>query len=199
MSSKVENKEVKTTTTKIYYDQSNMHGEMMRYRTNSLSYKLGLLALLFSICAAFICMNSVTWDATVTIKILGNILILLLGFLSVEKVKSYSSEYSFVMVGIGIVCIGRIVWLPLQLFIWYGKYLANGKEATSEIQQHLGQTILNPSTNSYLPADGYWRGTAAIILLVIAAVLFIGSGVIGLIKSKKYHEYMKTQDTTKGV
>lgn len=85
MSSKVENKEVKTTTTKIYYDQSNMHGEMMRYRTNSLSYKLGLLALLFSICAAFICMNSVTWDATVTIKILGNILILLLGFYRLKK------------------------------------------------------------------------------------------------------------------
>ena len=197
MSRKVKNFEMKQTS-QVYYDESNIQGEMMRYRSNSISYSLGMVGILFSIFGAFIWLNSVKWNASVIIKILGNIAILLFGFLSIEKVKAYSKEYSYVLLGIGGICILRLFWIPVQLFVWYGKYLANPNDI--EIADHLGPTVIgDPIKNSYLPQSGYFRGTAALILIAIAAVLFIASGVIGYLKACKYHEYMKTQDTTKGV
>ena len=197
MSKKVKNLEIKQTS-QIYYDQNNIQGEMMRYRSNGLSYTLGMAAILFSILGAFICLNSIKWDVTVIIKILGNIAILLFGFLSIEKVKAYSKEYSLILLGIGGVCVLRIFWIPIQLFIWYGKYLANPLD--TEVPNHLGPTVIgDPQKNSYLPQSGYVRGTAAIVLISIAAVLFLASGLIGYLKARKYHEYMKTQDTSKGV
>lgn len=199
MSNKVENNEVvRTSTDKIYYDQNNIEGQMLRYRTNSLSYKLGMGGILFSLLGAFISLNTMVWNATVTIKILGNIIILLFGFLSIEKVKSYSKEYSYVLCGIGAVCIARIFWCPLQIMIWYGKYLQD--KENPEIEKHLGPVVTKaPISNSYLPQSGYFRGIFAIVLLGIAAAFFIGAGIVGIIKAKKYADYMQTQDTTKGV
>ncbi|MDE7100786.1 MAG: hypothetical protein K2O05_02925, partial [Anaeroplasmataceae bacterium] len=102
MSNKVENnEEVRVSTEKVYYDEKNIQGQMLRYRTNSLSYKLGMGGILLSLFAAFISLNSLAWNVSVIVKILGNIVILLFGFLSIEKVKSYSREYSFVLCGIG--------------------------------------------------------------------------------------------------
>lgn len=199
MSNKVENnEEVRSSTDKIYYDANNLQGQMLRYRANSLSYKLGMGGILFSLLAAFISLNTLVWNATVTIKILGNIIILLFGFLSIEKVKSYSKEYSYVLCGIGAICIARIFWCPLQIMIWYGKYLAD--KSNPEVEKHLGPVITRAKIqNAYLPQNGYFRGIFAIVLLCIAAAFFIGAGVIGIIKSKKYADYMQTQDTTKGV
>lgn len=199
MSNKVENNEaVRSSTDKIYYDQNNIEGQMLRYRTNSLSYKLGMGGILFSLLGAFISLNTMVWNATVTIKIIGNIIILLFGFLSIEKVKSYSRQYSYVLCGIGAICIARIFWCPLQIMIWYGKYLDN--PSNPEVEKHLGPVITKPKIqNAYLPDDGYFRGIFAIVLLSIAAAFFIGAGVVGVIKSKKYADYMQTQDTTKGV
>ena len=68
MSDNLEKKEV---AEKVYYDQSDMQGEMMRYRANSLSYKYGMLAIVFSILAAFISLNSVLWDVEVFLHHIG--------------------------------------------------------------------------------------------------------------------------------
>ncbi|MDE5566657.1 MAG: hypothetical protein K2I77_06690 [Anaeroplasmataceae bacterium] len=225
MSNKVENnEEVRVSTEKAYYDTNDMQGQMLRYRTNSLSYKLGMGGILFSLLAAFISLNSLVWNVSVIVKILGNIVILLFGFLSIEKAKSYSKEYSFVLCGIGGVCIGRIFWCPLQIMIWYGKYINNlyasqyatkpsdgklvadleARDAAEKIVEsaktHLSPAVYSSKTsNAYLPQSGNFRGIAAIVLLGIAAALFFGAGIIGLIKAKRYAEYMQTQDTTKGV
>ena len=199
MSNNVENNEVvRTTTEKIYYDANNIEGQMLRYRTNSLSYKLGMGAILCSVLAAFISLNSLVWNATVIIKILGNIIILLFGFLSVERVKSYSKEYSYVLCGIGAVCFARIFWGPLQLMIWYAQYKAD--PTNPEISNHLGPTVIGDyKTQAYLTQDGNIRAIIAIVLLVMTTVLFVAAGVIGLIRAKKYAAYMATQDVTKGV
>ena len=199
MSNNVENNEVvRTTTEKIYYDANNIEGQMLRYRTNSLSYKLGMGAILCSVLAAFISLNSLVWNASVIIKILGNIIILLFGFLSVEKVKSYSKEYSYVLCGIGAVCFARIFWGPLQLMIWYGQYKNNPDNP--EISKHLGPTVIGDyKTQAYLTQDGNIRAIIAIVLLAITTVLFVSAGIIGLIRAKKYAAYMATQDVTKGV
>lgn len=180
---------------KIYYNADNIEGEMLRYKSNSLSYKLGMLAIMFSILAAFISLNSVAWNFMVIIKILMNIIILLFGFLSIEKVKAYSREYSFVLIGMGAVCAARIFWYPLLIIIDYAKYLADSK-----VTGILGPTVTgNYLQNSFLPMSGYFRGITAMILLACGAVAFIGAGVVGLMKAKKYAEFMATQDVTKGV
>ncbi|MDE7095446.1 MAG: hypothetical protein K2O23_03060, partial [Anaeroplasmataceae bacterium] len=118
--------------------------------------------------------------------------------LSVEKVKSYSKEYSYVLCGIGAVCFARIFWGPLQLMIWYGQYKNNPENP--EISKHLGPTVIGDyKTQAYLTQDGNIRAIIAIVLLAITTVLFVMAGVIGLVRAKKYAAYMATQDVTKGV
>ncbi|MBD5390461.1 hypothetical protein HDR67_00395 [bacterium] len=196
MRNKVENNGVVENTEKVYYNVNNLEGEMMRYRTNSLSYKLGMLAIVFSILAAFLVLNSLAWDFTVVIKILMNIVILLFGFLSIEKVKAYSKEYSMVLIGIGVVCGLRIFWGPLTLIVDYTRYLSSGKTVTGK----LGPTITGSYVrNAYLWMDGYFRGITSMVLLGCAAACFILAGVIGIAKAQKYAKFMATQDTTKGV
>ena len=194
MTTNVEKKEL--VQEKVYYDQSDMHGEMMRYRANSSSYKYGMLAIIFSVFAAFISLNSIKWTTfDVIVKILGNIVILLFGFLSVEKVKAYNKSYSYVLMAFGGICVGRIFWFPLMLINDYTAYLSNNLETG-----RLGATVVgDPMAHAYLPQSGYVRAIIAIVLLSLSAVCFIVSGIIAYKKSVRYHQYMQGKDISKGV
>ena len=193
MSNNLEKKEL--SVEKVYYDQEDMHGEMLRYRSNSLSYKYGMLAIVFSILAAFISLNSVKWDLTIIVKILGNIIILLFGFLSVEKVKAYNKKFSYVLMVFGVVCIARIFWCPLILIKDYAQFLAN-----PEVTGRLGQTVVgNAMMNSYLPQSGYTRAIIAIVLLVLSSISFLVAGITAYFKSVQYENYMHGKDISKGV
>ena len=67
--------------------------EMTRYRANGLSYKLGFLAIVFSVLAAFMSLNSFQPNSVAVIgKIMLNIVILLGGFLFCEQAKNYSAR-----------------------------------------------------------------------------------------------------------
>ena len=84
--------------------------EMMRYRSNSLSYWLGFGAIGFSVFGSFVCLNSFQpTTVLVILKILLNIVILLFGFLSCEKAKAYSKQASISLICIGSVCALRIL------------------------------------------------------------------------------------------
>ena len=194
MTTNVEKKEL--VQEKVYYDQSDMQGEMMRYRANSSSYKYGMLAIIFSVLASFISLNSIKWTTfDVIIKILGNIVILLFGFLSVEKVKAYNKSYSYVLMAFGGICVGRIFWFPLMLISDYTAYLNNNLETG-----RLGATVVgDPMANSYLPQSGYIRAIIAIVFLALSALFFIVSGIIAYKKSVRYHQYMQGKDISKGV
>ncbi len=194
MTTNVEKKEL--AQERVYYDQSDMQGEMMRYRANSSSYKYGMLAIVFSVLAAFISLNSIKWTTfDVIVKILGNIVILLFGFLSIEKVKAYNKSYSYVLMAFGGICVGRIFWFPLMLITDYTAYLANNLETG-----RLGATVIgDPMANSYLPQSGYVRAIIAIVFLALSAFFFIISGIIAYKKSVRYHQYMQGKDISKGV
>ena len=194
MSNNLEKKEL-AVNEKVYYDKDNMQGEMLRYRANSLSYKYGMLAIVFSILAAFISLNSVKWDLAIIVKILGNIIILLFGFLSVEKVKAYNKKFSYVLMVFGVVCIARIFWCPLILIKDYAQFLAN-----PEVTGRLGQTVVgNAMMNSYLPQSGYTRAIIAIVLLVLSSISFLVAGITAYFKSVQYENYMHGKDISKGV
>jgi len=175
--------------------------EMMRYRVNGLSNKFGLLGMILSLFAAFICLNSmrpITFQ--VILIILYNIVILLGGFLAAEKVKSYSAKGAIAELVFGGVCIARIFYIPVMLISWYGKYkaaLADGDTAMiDECKKHLGVTITAKDggkvANAFLPSSGTFRGVMAIVLLSLAATCFIISGITGYLRAKKLSTYMNS-------
>lgn len=197
--------------------------EMMRYRANSLSYWLGFGAIGFSIFGSFICLNSFQPNTVLVIlKILMNIIILLFGFLSCEKAKAYSKQASISLICLGGACALRILWVPLQLMIYFNKFLpaqkwlnemqeaskdpnfvvdqgvqAAQQEIVDNCSKYLGATITdyykgNTGNVNWLPANGNFRAIFAIVLFVCAAILFICAGVVGYIRSNKLNSYMKS-------
>lgn len=187
--------------------------EMLRYRVNGVAYKLGLIGIVFSILAAFICLNSFQPSTfLVIIKILMNIAIILAGFLFSEQAKNYSKSGSIGLGVLGCVCVARIFWVPLQLLIYYNKFTAAWKEKnailaangdTTEIQakidsytKYLGSTIRSEYEGGYavswLPHSGNFRGIVAIVFLVLAAVSFLTASYIGYKQSKKLNTYLES-------
>ncbi len=150
--------------------------EMMRYRPNSLSYMLGFLAILCSVMGAFVALNSMAVNKPlVLVKILLNIAILLVGFLCCEKSKAYSMQGSIALIVLGAICALRIFWVPLNLM--------RGVQTGA---------VVTPSEYAiaWLPNSGVFRGVFATVFMAAAAALFIVSGVIGYMRSKKLSTYM---------
>jgi hypothetical protein len=170
--SKVENNAVNS------HVDPNIKLDLMRYRNNSLSYMLGLVALITSVVAAFIGLNSLAYNFTTLIKILMNIAILLFGFLFTEQSKTYSKNGSLCLMGLGCVSLLRILWAPRILLF-----------GTAE---QWGKVITNPANVNWLPADAQFRGILALILLLVAATAFLSAGLIGYIKASKLEKYMET-------
>jgi len=195
----------------LEFDKNSV--EMMRYRPNGLSYKLGFGGIAFSLLGAFICLNSFNPQTAITIlKILLNIAILLVGFLCCEQAKAYSKKGSLTLVVIGGVCIARMFWIPLQLMINFGGYITafNARKAvnpesteyanfTAEMAKYsssLGKTITTGyeggQATAWYTSNGYVRGVLAMVFLAIAAAFFITAGVIGYIRAKKLHTYLES-------
>lgn len=173
----------------------NLECEMMRYRNNGLSYKLGFGGIGCSIFAAFICLNSFNPNSfLVIVKILMNIAILLFGFLSIEKAKAYSKQGSIALIVLGGVNIARIFWVPLLLIYNFNKWKGAAPADKAQYEQFIGKTITNDTNNliNYLPQDGNFRGWFAIILLILSAAFFISAGVIGYKKSVMLNNYMES-------
>lgn len=173
----------------------NLECEMMRYRNNGLSYKLGFGGIACSIFAAFICLNSFNPNSfLVIIKILMNIAILLFGFLSIEKAKAYSKQGSITLMVIGGINIARMFWVPLLLIINFANWKNAPAAEKAQYESILGKTITNDTNNliNYLPQDGYFRGIFAMILLAASAAFFIAAGVIGYKRAVKLNNYMES-------
>ena len=175
--------------------------EMMRYRPNGLSHKLGLLGMAASIFGAFICLNSMATDnIQVLLIIVINIVILLGGFLAAEKAKSYSKTGSIAQIVFGGVCVARMFYIPLVLIINYGIYegcIAKGDQASDTYKSakaNLGATITSVDqklvANAFLPSSGIFRGVFAMVLFAIAGACFIAAGVIGYLRSQKLSKYL---------
>ena len=193
---KIEVKEVKP---EAEYDFDKR--EMMRYRTNGASYKLGLGGMAFSMLGAFICLNSMNPNSfQVILIILLNVVILLGGFLAAEKVKAYAKGGAIAQLVFGGICALRIFYIPLIIFINYSRYMsareAGDTAAQDAAKEYLGATIISKYegrvANAYLPASGYFRSVSAMIFFALAAACFIAAGLIGLKKSKTLESYMNS-------
>ncbi len=189
--------------------------EKMRYNNNSLAYLLGMLAILFSVLACFIGLNSLQPSSALTVFIvLLNIAILLFGFLSAEKVKTYTKKYTYFMYALGGACIARIFIYPLMLIVNYQKFLSvvfsggnenvpqNYELAKAQYSDILGVTIIGNLAeengvykivdSGYLWSNGTFRGVLLIVLLGLAATCFIAAGFINYRKEKQLSSYLQS-------
>ena len=176
--------------------------EMLRYRNNRLAYSLGLGGVAASLFAAFICMNSMNpSNFSVIFKIILNVFILLFGFLCCEKAKTYQVRGSFYLIGLGVLCLLRILWIPLQLITKYADFqaaeAAGDTAKVAELEAYLGSPITKGNQNAWLPSAGDVRGYIAIGLLVVAGVLMIVGGVLGFMKAKKLAAYLDSLKETR--
>ena len=182
--------------------------EMMRYRVNDLSYKLGLIAMISSLLGAFICLNSIQpRDWQVIFIILINIVVLLGGFLAAEMVKNYNKKGAIAQLVFGGVCAARIFYIPLLLITHFNSFISLYKLTDLTDEQRstlaanrsfLGKTIIQSYASesnyaiSYLPSSGNFRGGLAIAFFAIAAVCFIVAGIIGYKRAIKLSTYMES-------
>lgn len=176
--------------------------EMMRYRANALSSKLGLGAMFCSIFGAFICLNSFRpHDFQIFIIIMVNIVVLLGGFLACEKSKNYSKAGAIAQVVFGAICAVRIFYIPIILISSYKDYndvVKSGKGYNTakykDAVENLGSTITAKNSsqfaNAFLTPNGTVRGILAMILFAGAAGLFIAAGIIGYLRSQRLNKYL---------
>jgi hypothetical protein len=117
-------------------EYAEMQDEKMRYFDNKLSHGLGYAGILSSLIAMFIALNTIDpkyylGGAGVVIAILMNIWILLTGFLTVEKVKTYSKGYSFYMFGLGLFAIVRMFWYPFSTIRLYNQMMGQLRDTAA--------------------------------------------------------------------
>ena len=187
--------------------------EMMRYRVNGLSYKLGLVAMISSLFGAFICLNSIQpKDWQVIFIIFINIVVLLGGFLSAEMVKNYNKKGAIAQLVFGAVCAARIFYIPLLLITHFNSFMSlyQVKDLT-EAQRNtlaanrsfLGKTIIQSYASesnyaiSYLPSSGNFRAGLAIAFFAISTVCFVIAGIIGYKRAVKLSTYMASLKNSK--
>lgn len=205
-----EQKERNTLTKMSDLEYSKNDVEMMRYRPCKLAYSLGLGGMFLSLLACFVGLNSMAGGTVNTIiVIMVNIVVLLGGFLACEKAKSYSQTGNIALLVFGGISVARIFYVPIIImtnFATFASFIgADGKirqdltaeelETLKGAQANLGPTVTAhysdaTAANAFLPASGYFRGIAAIVLLAISAAMFIAGGVIGYLQSKKLNTYL---------
>ena len=205
-----EQKERDTLTKMSDLEYHKNDTEMMRYRVNSLPYKLGLGGMVCFMIAGFLQLNSMCASMSnanfnVLVVVMLVIVVLLGGFLAAEKVKSYNKGGAIAEIVFGGVSIINIFYIPLIIIINYSTFIdykTNVNTTVTEEQYNqslkwLGATITAEYNNStaavsFLPSSGTFRGVTAIVFLVAAAALFIAAGIIGYLKSQKLSRYLES-------
>ncbi|MBQ3485834.1 MAG: hypothetical protein IJA77_10105 [Clostridia bacterium] len=149
--------------------------DRMRYTKNTASSRLALLAIVFDVLYFVSIYQSDVGSHYYTIligaSVVYNLLFMLMAFLSSEGVKNYKTGYSWLLMVLGVIQVGRIFILPLQAF-----------QATVKIKKEV------------LPVMGQAQFTYVVICLVLSCVCCIASAVINLIKSRRLQKHIASLD-----
>lgn len=154
-----------------------LHSDIMRYKNNSASFWLCILAIVFNVAMFLIIYKTTncTPNVQLGIDLMINIIVLLAAFLIAEKTKAYNKKGAYFSIGLGVVEILRIFWIPLFYFTKYMEYLK-----VEDKGSYSGIVGLDP--------NGF---TWCCILLTAAGVSLIFAGVICLVKGKRLNEHLK--------
>lgn len=166
--------------------------EKLRYQPNKRSYYLALLAILFNVVNLFTVINStsVTPSFEIGVKILLNIIMLLIIFLGMEKMKVYQKKWAVIIILLGALAFGRMFWMPRNIAEWSEEARI---EAVLVLEENpTSDNAIKQSNKLIQKANTYDKvKNRSIIYLSIAGTLLILSGTDAYIKSKNLEQYLK--------
>lgn len=177
--SEIENLKLKAKFYKLDLEGQlhEVHSDIMRYKNNSASFWLCILAIVCNVAMFLIIYKSTncTPNMQLGVDLLINVLVLLAAFLIAERTKAYNKNGAYGAIGLGTIEILRIFWIPLFYFNKYMEYLK-----VEDKGSYSGIIGLDP--------NGF---TWCCILLTAAGVALIFAGVICLVKEKRLEEHLK--------
>jgi hypothetical protein len=154
-------------------DERTIARDRMRFIKNTQSSRLCYLGILFDV---FFFVNIYKSDVgtyyynfKIGVSIVYNLIFLLIAFLASEGVKNYKNEYSYALLGLGIMQFVRIFILPMQA--------------------HNAMTEVNDVAVGVM---GNGQFTTVVIYLVISGVALIAAGLINMKKYKELSEHLKS-------
>ena len=174
------------------YSKEEIKTDIMRYKTNGISFWLCMLAIVLNVAMFLIIYTtkSCTSDFELGIDLLVNVIFMLAVFLTAEKTKAYNKNAGFFAIGIGLVEILRIFWIPVK----YHKMWLVWSEETKLITETLtaqGKTPEEIATSlPILSGLNNVQFTWCIILLVAACLALIAAGIVAIIKSNKLSAHL---------
>lgn len=154
-------------------DVATIKKDRMRYKTNSLSSNLALLAVIVNI-LYFVCIyksdvETHYYNIKIGLSVLYNLVFMLAVFLSSIGVKNYKISFGIVLIVVGALQLLRIVYIPLDAY----------------------NTIITPLNDAPYRVMGRGQLVRVLIYLIGSAALLIASGVIGIIRAKILTNYKR--------
>ena len=174
------------------YSQEEIKTDIMRYKTNGLSFWLCVLSIVFNVAMFLIIYTSrsCTPNFELGLDLLVNVIFMLAAFLAAEKTKAYKSSAGYVAMGLGAIEILRIFWIPLK---YYKMFLAWEVEVNAMTEKLLAEgktaeeiAILLPRISGLNAGQFTW----CIVLLVAACLALVAAGVIAILKSRKLRAHL---------
>lgn len=152
--------------------------EKLHYQKNNFSYWFCLLGIVFDVLymVGVIEPSQIISDINIGLDVIINILFLLFVFLGSEKLKNYDRNWGYYVIGIALLQIVRIFYIPTLFFF------------TEEVEGTIGIAAHSLTLNEY---------TLAIVYLVSSCVCLIVAAVVSLIKTShltKYYEEKKNEE-----
>ncbi len=154
-----------------------LHSDIMRYKNNSLSFWLCIFAIILNVAMFLIiykCVNC-TPNVQLGIDLLINIIFMLTVFLISEKTKTYDKKGGYYAVGLGVLEVLRIFWIPLFYYLKFVEYskLADKGSYTG---------IIGLDTASFM---------SCVILMVAAGLCLISAGIVCLLEERRLKEHLQ--------
>lgn len=153
-------------------DVQTIKKDRMRFKTNSLSSNLALLAVVINV-LYFVCIyksdvSTYYYTYNIGLSVMYNLVFMLAAFLSSIGVKNYKINYSIVLIVIGALQIVRIFGIPLGAYNTVIEI--GGEERRVMLDKQFVRTL---------------------IYLISSAALLIASGVIGIIRTRILTNYKR--------
>lgn len=174
------------------YSQEEIKTDIMRYKTNGLSFWLCMLSIVLNVAMFLIIYtkSSCTPNFELGLDLLVNVIFMLAAFLTAEKTKAYNKRAGFVAMGIGTIQIARIFWIPLKYFNLWIKW----SQDVEVIKQNLLSQGVSPEQMApYLPVMNGLSNVQFIwcaVLLALSCLSLITAGIVAVIKGNKLNAHL---------
>lgn len=174
------------------YSKEEIKTDIMRYKTNGASFWLCMLSIVFNVVMFLVIYTkkACTSDYELGMDLLVNVLFMLAAFLLAEKTKAYSKSAGFAAMGLGVLEILRIFWIPLKYFNMYREWNLKVQQITEKL---LAEGKTTEEIALYLPSLSGLNGgqfTLCVVLLIAACLSLVAAGIIAVIKSNKLSAHL---------